>query len=61
MTKTEALKDPFANFCMSVWSVATRFGRAISDLACDYSRARQAAALAEADHKHPARIKTLFV
>ena len=61
MVETEMSSDSPVNLRMSATRVARKVGRAILEFARDYSRAQQAAALAEADCKNPERPRALYL
>ena len=61
MIEPEARNAPPVILFMSAGSVARKVGRAMLEFARDYSRAQQAAALAEAHRKHLARVRALYL
>lgn len=61
MVEHEVFNDPPVILRLSARSVARNVWRAMLELAHDYSRAQQAAVLAEAHCKHPARMRALYL
>ncbi len=61
MAKDRVRNDPFAIFRMHAENMAGNVVCTMLELAHDFSRAREAAALAEADCKHPAKVRALYL
>ena len=59
MVETEVASDSAVDIDGRVKSVARKVRRAILELVHEHARAREAAALAEAHHRNPARIRAL--
>ena len=61
MAKDQLRNDPFAIIRMHAENMAGNVVCTMLELAHDFARAQEAAALAEADCKHPAKVRALYL
>ena len=61
MPRTDLSHEPPIALLGSAQDAARSAARGIREFANEYSRAQQAAALADADHAHPAQIRKLYL